>query len=356
MEREFSYSDAGVDIKKIKETHKSIASLLKETFIHRKGKFGEVLSEIGHYAGLIDIGNNNVLALHVDGVGTKLLVAQMMNKYDTIGVDCVAMCVNDIICLGAEPISLIDYLAIQEPNKEMVNEIMKGLVEGAKQADIAIIGGETATIPEIIKGYVKDKGFDLVGMCVGIVNKDKIITGEKIEAGDIVIGLESNGLHSNGYTLCRKVLFEKYTVNDKLHNLKITIGEELIRPTRIYVNPILEILKKGIEVHGLAHITGGAFTKLRRLKKGIGYNLNNIPKPPTIFEVIKEAGNISYTEMYKVFNMGIGFCIIAPKEVSTEIVKSLQKYDIKTYEIGYATEDIDEKIRIQNENLDIVLN
>ena len=355
MEKEITYSDAGVDINKIKETHKSIANLLKETFMHRKGKLGEVLSDIGHYAGLIDIGNNNVLALHVDGVGTKLLVAQMMNRYNTIGIDCVAMCVNDIICLGAEPTTLIDYLAVQEPNKETINEIMKGLYEGARQADIAIVGGETSVMPEIITGYIANKGFDLAGMCIGIVNKDKIINGEKIEAGDVVIGLESNGLHSNGYALSRKVLFERYMINDKLPNSKITIGEELLRPTRIYVKPILEIFKRDIEIHGLAHITGGAFTKLRRLKKGMGYNLNKIPKPPDIFEIIKKLGNISDTEMYKVFNMGIGFCIIAPKENSAEIMKTMQKHNIKAYEIGYVTNDVNEGIRIKNENLDITL-
>ncbi|MCX6821589.1 MAG: phosphoribosylformylglycinamidine cyclo-ligase, partial [Candidatus Aenigmarchaeota archaeon] len=203
MKKEFTYAKSGVDISKVKKLHKSMAESLKETFSLRDGKFGKVLTEIGHYAGLIDIGNNKVLALHTDGVGTKVLICQMLDKYDQIGIDAVAMSVNDIICLGAEPVALVDYLAIEEPNDEMINEIMKGLVEGAKQADIAIVGGETAVMKDVITG-IKGRGFDLAAMCVGIVDKDKIITGEKIISGDIIIGLESSGIHSNGLTLARK--------------------------------------------------------------------------------------------------------------------------------------------------------
>ena len=332
MKKEFTYAKAGVDIKKIKKAHKSIAELLKETFSSRNGKFGKVLTEIGHYAGLINIGNNKVLALHVDGVGTKVLIAQTLNKYDTVGIDCVAMCVNDIICMGAEPVALVDYLAVEEPNEEMINEIMKGLVEGAKQADVAIVGGETAVMKDVITG-IKGKGFDLAAMAVGVVEKDKIITGEKMVPGDIVIGLESSGIHSNGLTLARKVLPRAYY-------------EELLKPTIIYVKPVLEMIKK-CEVHGLANITGGAFSKLMRIgeKAGVGFLLNEMPKMPEIFKKIQELAKISDREMYRTFNCGIGFCVIVPEEEGEKIIKISEKHGIKARRIGKVTEEKDVKIR-----------
>ncbi|MEM2629835.1 MAG: phosphoribosylformylglycinamidine cyclo-ligase, partial [Candidatus Bathyarchaeia archaeon] len=198
-----TYAKAGVDIEKVRKSHESIAKLLKDTFLLRRGKFGEVLIEVGHYAGLIDIGGNLALAMHTDGVGTKTLIAKAMNKYDSIGIDCVAMNVNDLICLGAEPIALVDYLAIDEPDEWVILEIMKGLVKGAEEAEAAIIGGETAIMPDLING------FDLSAMSIGIVEKNKVITGKKISLGDIIIGLESSGIHSNGLTLARKVLLSK---------------------------------------------------------------------------------------------------------------------------------------------------
>jgi len=248
--KKMTYKDSGVDIKKIKKSHEKTWNQIMETFNFRDGKIGHPLKVFGHYAGLIDIGNNKILALHTDGVGTKVLVSQVLEKYDTIGIDAVAMGVNDVICVGAEPIALVDYLALEKTNDEMVEEIMKGLVEGAKQADTVIIGGETAIMADVIKG-IHGRGFDLAVTVLGVVDKDKIITGEKMKPGDIVIGLESSGIHSNGLTLARKVLLREYY-------------KELLIPTKIYVNPVLEIVKK-CNVHGLANITGGAFSKLMRI-------------------------------------------------------------------------------------------
>jgi phosphoribosylformylglycinamidine cyclo-ligase len=335
MKEEFTYAKAGVDIKKIKKAHESIADLLKQTFPFREGKFGKVLTEIGHYAGLIDIGNNKVLALHVDGVGTKVLIAQMLDKYDTVGIDCVAMCVNDIICLGAEPVALIDYLAVEEPNEEMINEIMKGLVEGARRADVAIVGGETAVMKDVITG-VEGKGFDLVAMCVGIVEKDRIITGESMEVGDVVIGLESSGIHSNGLTLARKVLPSEYY-------------EELLKPTRIYVKPVLKVIDN-CEVHGLANITGGAFSKLMRIGKraNVGFFLDNMPELPEIFKLIQKSGNVSDREMYRTFNCGIGFCIIVPERESEKVIETCGKHGIEARTIGKVVEEKDVKIKISS--------
>ena len=319
--KEFTYAKAGVDISKLKKTHKCIADSLKETFLSREGKFGKVLTEIGHYAGLIDIGNNKALALHVDGVGTKVLIAQFLNKFDSIGIDCVAMCVNDIICMGAEPVSLVDYLAVEKTNEKMINEIMKGLVEGARKADVAIVSGETAVMKDVITG-VKGRGFDLATMCVGVVNKDKIITEEKMKIGDVVIGLESSGIHSNGLTLARKVLSSKYY-------------KELLKPTLIYVKPILEVINN-CEVHGLANITGGAFSKLMRIgeKARVGFFLDNMPEMSEIFRIIQKKGRISDREMYRTFNCGIGFCVVVPENESERVINICKKHEINAKKIG----------------------
>ncbi|MEM2960494.1 MAG: AIR synthase related protein, partial [Candidatus Bathyarchaeia archaeon] len=190
-----TYAKSGVDIKKIKQSHKKIANMLRKTFSYRRGLTGEVSIEIGHYAGLLKLDKDKMLALHADGVGTKTLIATAMKKYDTIGIDCVAMNVNDLICIGAEPIAMVDYLAINKPEEDVIKDIMKGLAYGAKQARVSIVGGETAVMPDLING------FDLAAMSVGILNKDQLITGEKIEVGDKIYGLKSNGIHSNGLTL-----------------------------------------------------------------------------------------------------------------------------------------------------------
>ncbi len=332
MKKESTYAKSGVDISKVKKVHKSIAESLKETFSSRDDKFGKVLTEIGHYAGLIDIEDNKVLALHVDGVGTKVLIAQMLNKYDTIGIDCVAMCINDIICMGAEPVALVDYLAVEETKDDIINDIMKGLVEGAKQADVAIVGGETAVMKDVITG-IKGKGFDLAAMCVGIVDKDHIINGENVIPGDVVIGLESSGIHSNGLTLARKVLPKKYYKN-------------LLKPTLIYVKPVLEIIKN-CEVHGLANITGGAFSKLMRIgeKAKVGFLLDNMPELPKIFKIIQKYGKISDREMHRTFNCGIGFCIVVPDNEYEKINQICNRYKIKTEKIGKVTKEKDVKIK-----------
>jgi len=343
MDEEMTYAKAGVDIEKVKKSHKAIAELLKDTFSLRKEKFGQVLIEIGHYAGLIDIGGGLALALHVDGVGTKTLIAKAMEKYDTIGIDCVAMNVNDLICIGAEPIALVDYLAIDKPDEKIILEIMRGLVNGAKEAEAAIVGGETAIMPDLING------FDLSAMSIGIVEKNKIITGEKIRKGDIIIGLESNGIHSNGLTLARKVLLSNYNVKDYIPELNSILGEELLKPTKIYVKPVLEIIKYS-QVHGLANITGGAFSKLTRLKKDVGFNLNALPEAPPIFRLIQKLGFITDKEMYRTFNMGIGFCIIAPEKEYETIKGICKKYELNFWIIG----EIIEKPGVFIKNFQIV--
>lgn len=323
-----TYRDAGVDVNKIRTAQKSIGEIISVT--HKLLTKGKVVSGFGHYAGLIKLGSE-LLALHSDGVGTKVLVAQLMNRFDTIGIDCVAMNVNDVICVGAQPVGFVDYIALRQPNERLVQEIAKGLVEGAKQSKMAIVGGETAILPDIIAG--EDNALDLAGMVMGAV-KDKPILGGAIKPGDIILGVESSGLHSNGYSLARKVLLSKYSVEDNADHLVQTVGEELLIPTRIYVRPVMEILEKKIKVHGLANITGGSFTKLPRLNTRVRYYLESAPAPMGIFRQIQVDGGIDSIEMYRTFNMGIGFCVIAPKASVDDIVGVFAKYRMRCKAIG----------------------
>ncbi|MEX2751689.1 MAG: phosphoribosylformylglycinamidine cyclo-ligase [Candidatus Freyarchaeota archaeon] len=334
--RALTYRDAGVDLSKASESHRIIGKLIEKTFSLRSGKFGEVVGEYGHYANLIDIGSGRALAVHADGVGTKVLVAQLMDKYDTVGIDCVAMNVNDLICMGAEPLAIVDYLTVEKSDPEMIEQIVRGLVKGAKMAGVAILGGETATMPDVIKGAVEGKGFDLAAMCIGVVYQDKIVTGRKIAANDVVVGLQSSGIHSNGLSLARKALLEEagFSVFDPLPNSKQSVGEALLEPTKIYVKEVLEILEKA-QVHGLANITGGAFSKLNRICYGeMGMYLDQLPEPQPIFETIKQVGNISDYEMYRTFNMGVGFVVVTPEESSETVIEICKKAGTQAQIIG----------------------
>ncbi len=321
-----TYKDAGIDIKKIKQSQATIGRLIAST--HKLQKGIQIRSGFGHYAGIVEIPGGKLLATHTDGVGTKVIISQMMKKYDTVGIDCIAMNVNDIICTGAVPISFVDYIAANRNEHEIFKKIVQGLVRGAKKAQVPIVGGETAIIPDIITG--KDFMFDLAGMVVGILDKQDMILGDMITPGDIIIGVKSSGLHSNGYSLVRKVLLSKYSLKDKIKGLGI-LGDALLEPTEIYVKPVLESLEE-CDIHGLAHITGGAFTKLLRLKK-TGYMLDNMPEPPEIFQLI-ENEDVERQEMYKTFNMGVGFCLIAPEEEGERIDEIFKKHGLKSRQIG----------------------
>ncbi|MFQ5970175.1 MAG: phosphoribosylformylglycinamidine cyclo-ligase [Nitrososphaerales archaeon] len=322
-----TYKDAGVDIAELKTTHKTIESLISGTHGFRAG----IISGYGHYAGLLEIGNNKVIAMHTDGVGTKVLIAQMARRFDTVGIDCIAMNVNDVICVGAEPIAFVDYIAVKKANERLVNELVKGLVVGAKQANVAIVGGETAVMRDVITGY--EQVFDLTGTVVGMADKDKLVLGNKIASDDIIVGAESNGLHSNGYSLVRKLLLRKYKIKQKISELGSTLADELLRPTKIYVKPVLEILNSE-EVHGLAHITGGAFTKLTRLTNKFGFELDKMPEQQPIFKLIQKNAKIDDKEMYVTFNMGIGFCVIVPKNSEDRVMSTFRRHGIQSTVIG----------------------
>ncbi|MEM3737427.1 MAG: phosphoribosylformylglycinamidine cyclo-ligase [Candidatus Bathyarchaeia archaeon] len=341
--KKWTYAKAGVNIAQVRKTQAEIGRLVEETFRLRAGRFGEVITGFGHYASLIDIGGGQALALHVDGCGTKVLIAQLLGRYDTIGIDCVAMCVNDLICVGAEPLALVDYLAVERLDGEVVRSIIGSLTVGAEEAGVAVVGGETAVMPDVIHGVGDGRGFDLAALGVGVVDKRKIITGEAIKPGDIIVGLESSGVHSNGLTLARRVLLDEASLKleEKPRGLGgKTLGEELLTPTKIYVKPILEITQAAI-VHGLAHITGGGFTKLERFwdYTKSGFHFYNMPKPHPIFSLIQRLGRIPLKEMYRTFNMGVGFVVIAPRRELTKIYSVCRRHRVKARLIGRVIEE-----------------
>ncbi len=321
-----TYKKAGVDISEIKKSQRAIGKLIEST--HNLQKMAKMTHGFGHYAGIVEIPGGKLLATHTDGVGTKVIISNMLKRYDTIGVDCIAMNVNDIICIGATPISFVDYIAANKNDQKIFKQIVSGLVKGAKKASMPIVGGETAIMSDLISG--RGFGFDLAGMVVGMLSKKEMVLGNKIKPNDVIIGIKSSGLHSNGYSLARKALLGKYSVKDNLKGVG-NLGDALLRPTEIYVKPVLEALKK-CKINGLAHITGGAFTKLLRLKQ-IGYHLDSLPKTPALMQLIEDTG-VKNEEMYKTFNMGIGFCIISPENQVKRIHKIFSKHKMKSYEIG----------------------
>jgi phosphoribosylformylglycinamidine cyclo-ligase len=314
--KKITYAESGVDIEKeeqaIKEMLSSIAS--------KRNGIGKPLG--GHYAGMIEFGEF-ALVLCTDGVGSKVEIAQKLKKWDTVGIDCIAMNVNDAICVGAEPLAFVDYLAIADPKPEITRELGKGLEIGAQRSNISIIGGETASLPELING------FDLAGTCLAYVKKKSIVTGESISVGDVCIGLSSSGIHSNGYTLARKVIKAAHLTYNALFPDNIypgkRIGEVLLTPTRIYVKEILALLNR-IPVHGLAHITGGGLRNLPRLNRNVKFVIDHpLPAQP-IFSFLQKRGHIDDKEMYQTFNMGMGFCIVISEEHAEEALLLLNKY------------------------------
>lgn len=304
-----------INVSHVKKIQGSIWSNIEQTFQFRKG-YGQPLPIFGHYGGVFQCGAEK-LVIHTDGVGTKLIVAEQLGKFDTVGIDAIAMSVNDILCMGSETLVGVDYIALTKEDDRLVAELMKGLVEGARQSDCAIIGGETAIVPELLKN---EKSFDLTFTAVGRIVSKEIITGERIKEGDVLIGLESSGIHSNGYTLARKALdFSKW-------------GTEMLVPTKIYSRPVLEMIS-ATDVHGIGHITGGAFSKLTRLNKNVQFVLTNMPKPKPIFEALNEKVNDT-RHMYTTFNMGIGMVVAVEKNNETAVKQIAKKHGVTAITIG----------------------
>ena len=326
------YAESGVDIDKGNQFIANIKPLVAATF--RRG----VLTDIGGFGGLFAIGgdrfNDPVLVSSTDGVGTKLKIASLCNKHDTIGIDLVAMCVNDIVVSGAQPLFFLDYFAIGKLDLAVATDVVKGIAKGCEIAKCSLIGGETAEMP----GLYQEGDYDLAGFVVGIAERDKIIDGSEIKVGDKLIGLTSSGIHSNGYSLVRKICFEELglSVTDYVDELGCTLGEELLRPTRIYVETLLNLFKN-FKIRGLIHITGGGFTDNipRVLPKGTKVNIEmgSWPVLP-IFEFLRKNGKISSDEMYRTFNCGIGMVLIVDSRTVDDVTQQLIALGESPYVIG----------------------
>lgn len=318
-----AYTRAGVSQSEADDAVAALVAALGS----RAGESRQVLAS-GHYANVVRLDDRTGIALSTDGVGTKLLVAEQLGRWDTVGIDCVAMNVNDVICVGAAPLAMLDYLAVEKADAAVAGQIGEGLARGAEQAGIEIVGGELAQLGDLIRGL------DLAGACFGVVSLDALITGAAIEPGEAVIGLPSSGLHSNGYTLARSALAEVPMDDERLGR---PLGEALLEPTTIYVKPALELIASDVEVRGLAHITSGGLGNLLRLDAEVGYEIDSpLPVPP-IFELIAELGSVGDEEMHDVFNMGCGFCVVVPAVDEGAALEALRAHHPEAARIGTVT-------------------
>ena len=342
MATKLSYKDAGLDLNLYNKTIRQISPLLRRTFSPR------VIERKNGFAGLFSLDfpqklfrqhyRRPVLVSATDGVGTKLKVGMLMGKHDTLGIDLVAMCVNDCLCAGAEPLFFLDYLAMGQDDPPLTTELIKGISKGCEQAGCALIGGETAIMPDLYK----PNEYDMAGFCVGVVERHKLVDGSVTRPGDVLIGLSSTGLHSNGYSLVRKVIFEKarLDIDSHISELGQTVGEVLLEPTRIYVNPIIDVLRHyrvKRAVRGIAHITGGGLVDNlpRILPEGClaAVRKGSWPIPP-VFEWLQNLGGIDEAEMCRVFNLGIGMVLIVGSCYGNHVRRQLERHGISCWVIG----------------------
>jgi phosphoribosylformylglycinamidine cyclo-ligase len=334
------YRAAGVDTAEADSGLQNIIRRVQGTW--PLSGMGRVVLPIGYFANVIELDGIGI-AICTDGVGSKTIIADMMRKYDTIGIDCVAMNVNDMICVGAKPVSLVDYIALHETDAAMLDAVAVGLCEGARQAGVSISGGETAQLKDIVTG------FDLVGMAVGRVALDKVVSGKGVRDGDVVIGVRSNGVHSNGLSLARAAFFggaTPYKIDHRFAELDTTLGEELLRPTHIYVPEALDILARVPGVRALINITSDGLLNLARVDSPVGFVIDNLIEPPPIFSLIQRHAGVDDAEMHEVFNMGIGFCyVIAPGDADLTL-SILKQHGRTAQRIGHAVTDPEKKVRI----------
>jgi phosphoribosylformylglycinamidine cyclo-ligase len=323
---EDAYARAGVSQG---DADAAVAALVSALASRAPAESRQVLAG-GHYANVVRIDERTGIALSTDGVGTKLVVAELLGRWDTIGIDCVAMNVNDVVCVGAEPLAMVDYLAVDRADAQIAEAIGVGLARGADLAGIEIVGGELAQLGELINGL------DLAGACFGVVALDSLVTGAAIEPGDPVIGLPSSGLHSNGYTLARSAL-EGIPMDDE--RLGRPLGEVLLEPTEIYIRPILELLRSDVDVRGLAHITSGGLGNLLRLEADVGYEIDAALPVPPIFTLIQELADVPDEEMHEVFNMGCGFCVVVAASDEELALNKLHAHYPSAKRIGRAISD-----------------
>jgi phosphoribosylformylglycinamidine cyclo-ligase len=333
-----AYVTAGVDTR---EADRGVGTLVEALRGINPGRSSLAVPLPGHYASVLRVAPELGVALATDSVGSKVIVAEQLGRFDTIGIDCVAMNVNDLICVGAQPLALLDYVAVERADSGLLGELGVGLRAGAELAGIEIPGGEVCQLPEVIRGHPSPYGFDLVGSAFGTVPLDAIVDGSACLPGDALIGLPASGVHANGLTLARRALLEQggLALDSTLSELAgETVGEVLLEPTAIYVRAILELLRSDVPVRGLAHITGGGVLNLLRIGSGVGYEIvAPLPVPP-VFGLISELGQVSPAEMWEVFNMGCGFCVIVPSEKAGAALKLLQAHHEGSALIGRLTE------------------
>jgi phosphoribosylformylglycinamidine cyclo-ligase len=331
--RRDAYKEAGIDTAEVDAGLERLVRRIQETWPQQG--VGRVLLPIGYFANVIAMTDDVGLALCTDGVGSKTIIADRMGKYDTIGIDCVAMNVNDMICVGAKPLSLVDYIAIAHADAATLDAISIGLSEGARMANISISGGEIAQLKDIVKG------FDLVGMAAGRVDLDKVLCGKGVAQGDIVIGVRSSGVHSNGLSLARKAFFEdhKFTIDHRFDDLDVTLGEELLCPTDIYVREAMEILQNVKGVKALINITGDGLLNLARVQADVGFEIENLIDAQPIFALIQHYADVPDNEMFETFNMGVGFCYVVDPAGADETIAILKKHGRHAQRIGHAVAD-----------------
>jgi phosphoribosylformylglycinamidine cyclo-ligase len=333
-----AYAAAGVSIASSDAGVRALVDVLRTI---DPGRPSRSLVGSGHYASVLRLSDDLAIALSTDGVGSKLVVAEQTGRLDTVGIDCIAMNVNDLVCVGAEPLAMLDYLAVEQPDPAALAQIARGLKAGAEDAGIEIPGGELAVLPELIRGHPSPNGFDLCGAAFGTVAPDAIVTGAAIVPGDALVGIPSSGLHSNGYTLARRALLDDggLGLDDAPAALGgASVADVLLEPTVIYVRAVLELLASDVAVHGLAHITGGGLSNLLRLNHGVGFAIDApLPVPP-VFGLIARLGAVAETEMWEVFNMGCGFVAVVPSERAGDTVALLGARHPGTARIGTVTD------------------
>ncbi|MFM9023046.1 MAG: phosphoribosylformylglycinamidine cyclo-ligase [Solirubrobacterales bacterium] len=339
-----AYAAAGVDTD---QADRAVASLVGVLAGIETGSPSRSIVRSGHYASVLRLTDELALACSTDGVGSKLVLAEQADRLETVGIDCIAMNVNDVVCVGAEPIAMLDYLAVEQADPVALARIAEGLRAGATDAGISIPGGELAVLPELIRGHPSPHGFDLCGAAFGPVRIDDLILGDRIEPGDALIGMPSSGVHSNGYTLARRVLVDDgpglEAAPEELGGG--TIADALLEPTVIYVRAVMELIGSPVDVRGLAHITGGGLTNLTRLTPGrLGYEVETpLPAPP-VFGLIASLGGVPAEEMWEVFNMGCGFVAVVPEADADEAIGILSARHPGTARIGTVTDRPDETL------------
>ena len=346
-----SYAASGVDVVGLEGGLGRLVSRLAET--NTFARRGRPVLPNGFFANVLDLGAGVGLAIGTDGVGTKILVAHALRRYDTVGIDLIAMNVNDVLCVGAEPIALVDYIAVPGTDPDMLEQLSIGLVEGARQSRISIPGGEIAQVRDLLRPHPPDhrESFDVVATAVGVVSLDRLIVGQDVAPGDVVLGLPASGIHSNGLTLARKVLAtgegaEAYAERPSELGGK-SIGDELLEPTRIYVREVMALLDADVPVRALAHITGDGLLNLLRIHATeIGFEFDDLLEPPPVYDLIARRAGLAPAEMFATFNMGIGFCVVVPEEAADRALEILHATGSAARAMGRAVRDPSRSVQL----------